>query len=192
MTSQVANVPTKRGRTAGVRLHRSAEPLVTRVRRPPALPPSLQRNHSGQEVRRMIGIVVPPNQGGESGSPSVALVAVLAVGAILLAVALRGWYCDQCRFNFFMMEGNPPCENPVDCERAVDPIAHVGNYRHWAATRSGWATVGASGSSPPPRSQQQDHGRNDRSRHHQDPLSQGERGGPEKGLGGRPGHDDRL
>jgi hypothetical protein len=59
----------------------------------------------------MIGIVVPPNQGGESGSPSV-LVAVLAVGAILLAVALRGWYCDQCRFNFFMMEGNPPCETP--------------------------------------------------------------------------------
>jgi hypothetical protein len=40
----------------------------------------------------MIGIVVPPNQGGENGSPSVALVAVLAVGAILLAVALRGWF----------------------------------------------------------------------------------------------------
>jgi hypothetical protein len=39
----------------------------------------------------MIGIVVPPSQGGES-SPWVALVAVLAVGAVLVAVALTGWF----------------------------------------------------------------------------------------------------
>jgi hypothetical protein len=38
----------------------------------------------------MFGIVIPPSQGGE-GSPWVALVAVLAVGAVLVAVAVRGW-----------------------------------------------------------------------------------------------------
>jgi hypothetical protein len=45
-------------------------------------------------------------------------------------------YCDQCRFNLFTMEGNPPCENPVACEHAIEPLTHVDNYRRWAAVRS--------------------------------------------------------
>ncbi len=24
-------------------------------------------------------------------------------------------YCPNCRFNFFTMEGNPPCEDPMTC-----------------------------------------------------------------------------
>ena len=44
-------------------------------------------------------------------------------------------YCDYCRFNFLTMEGNSPCEDPVQCEHSAEPMAHVENYRQWAAAR---------------------------------------------------------
>jgi len=40
-------------------------------------------------------------------------------------------YCDTCRFNFFTMEGNPPCEDPSSCQHACEPLAHVENVRTW-------------------------------------------------------------
>jgi hypothetical protein len=44
-------------------------------------------------------------------------------------------YCEQCRFNYFSLEGNPSCENPLTCEHASVLLAHVENYRRWAAAR---------------------------------------------------------
>ncbi|HTG46866.1 MAG TPA: hypothetical protein VK646_04350 [Actinomycetota bacterium] len=44
-------------------------------------------------------------------------------------------YCDRCRFNFYTGEGNPPCDDPYTCEEAPVPLAHVENYRRWAAAR---------------------------------------------------------
>ena len=38
-------------------------------------------------------------------------------------------FCPDCRFNFFTMEGNPPCEDPVTCEHALGPLEHVANLR---------------------------------------------------------------
>jgi len=40
-------------------------------------------------------------------------------------------FCDYCRFNFFTMEGNPPCEDPLSCPHATEPLAHVENTRRW-------------------------------------------------------------
>jgi hypothetical protein len=40
-------------------------------------------------------------------------------------------YCPDCRFNFFTMEGNPPCEDPMTCAAGAEPRAHVGNLRTW-------------------------------------------------------------
>ena len=45
-------------------------------------------------------------------------------------------FCDQCRFDFYTMEGNPSCEDPLACEHASDPLAHVENYRRWLATQA--------------------------------------------------------
>jgi hypothetical protein len=45
-------------------------------------------------------------------------------------------FCAYCRFNFFTMEGNPPCEDPMTCEHATEPLEHVENVRRWAAERS--------------------------------------------------------
>jgi hypothetical protein len=42
-------------------------------------------------------------------------------------------FCEQCRFNFLTMEGNPPCDDPMACEYAAGPLSHVENYRRWAA-----------------------------------------------------------
>jgi hypothetical protein len=39
--------------------------------------------------------------------------------------------CEQRRFNFFTMEGNPPCPDPLTCEHAAEPLAHVENYQRW-------------------------------------------------------------
>ena len=44
-------------------------------------------------------------------------------------------YCPDCRFNFFTMEGNPPCEDPMTCEHGAEQRAHVENLRRWAAAR---------------------------------------------------------
>ena len=44
-------------------------------------------------------------------------------------------YCEQCRFNYFSLEGNPPCDDPLTCKHAAVPLAHVENYRRWAAAR---------------------------------------------------------
>ena len=43
-------------------------------------------------------------------------------------------FCDSCRFNFFTMEGNPPCEDPLTCEHAAEPRSHVENLRTWEGT----------------------------------------------------------
>ena len=40
-------------------------------------------------------------------------------------------FCDYCRFNFFTMEGNPSCEDPLSCPHAAEPLAHVENTRRW-------------------------------------------------------------
>src|SRR5215216_662119 len=42
--------------------------------------------------------------------------------------------CD-CRFNFFPMEGNPSCEDPLHCEHPAEPLAHVENVRERQAGR---------------------------------------------------------
>jgi hypothetical protein len=40
-------------------------------------------------------------------------------------------FCAYCRFNFLTMEGNPPCPDPLRCDHAAEPLAHVANYREW-------------------------------------------------------------
>ena len=45
-------------------------------------------------------------------------------------------YCEQCRFNYFSLEGNPTCDDPLTCEHAPVPLSHVENYRRWADARS--------------------------------------------------------
>src|SRR6266508_5902271 len=45
-------------------------------------------------------------------------------------------YCEQCRFNYFSLDGNPTCDDPLTCEHASVPLSHVENYRRWAAARS--------------------------------------------------------
>jgi hypothetical protein len=44
-------------------------------------------------------------------------------------------YCPDCRFNFFTMEGNPPCEDPMTCAHGAEPRQHVGNLRTWLETQ---------------------------------------------------------
>ena len=46
-------------------------------------------------------------------------------------------YCDDCRFDFFTMEGNSPCADPLACEHAREPLAHVENYHRWLAAQAG-------------------------------------------------------
>ena len=43
--------------------------------------------------------------------------------------------CDQCRFNFFTMEGNPPCIDPMTCPNGAEALSHVENVRRWQAAR---------------------------------------------------------
>jgi hypothetical protein len=45
-------------------------------------------------------------------------------------------FCDQCRFDFYTMEGNPSCGDPLACEHAGAPLAHVENYRQWLARQA--------------------------------------------------------
>jgi hypothetical protein len=40
-------------------------------------------------------------------------------------------FCAYCWFNFYTMEGNPPCPDPLTCEHGAAPRAHVENYRRW-------------------------------------------------------------
>ena len=42
-------------------------------------------------------------------------------------------YCDQCLFNFFTIEGNPSCDDPMTCPHGEEPRSHVGNLRTWVA-----------------------------------------------------------
>jgi hypothetical protein len=44
-------------------------------------------------------------------------------------------FCGYCRFDFFTMEGNSPCPDPLLCEHATEPLEHVGSYRTWLAAR---------------------------------------------------------
>jgi hypothetical protein len=48
-------------------------------------------------------------------------------------------FCDQCRFDFHTMEGNPPCEDPAVCEHGAPARSHVENYRRWQSERTGAA-----------------------------------------------------
>jgi hypothetical protein len=51
-------------------------------------------------------------------------------------------YCEVCRFNFYTMEGNPPCRDPLTCEHALHPIANTENYRRWLATQASPSPAG--------------------------------------------------
>jgi hypothetical protein len=44
--------------------------------------------------------------------------------------------CDTCWFNFFTMEGNPRCEDPLSCEEGAEARSHVEAYRAWRAGRN--------------------------------------------------------
>jgi hypothetical protein len=45
-------------------------------------------------------------------------------------------FCAYCRFNFFTMEGNSPCEDPLHCDHAVEPLSHIENMRSYVARTS--------------------------------------------------------
>jgi hypothetical protein len=45
-------------------------------------------------------------------------------------------HCDYCRFNFYTLEGNSPCPDPMACEHATEPLQHVENYGHWVAIQA--------------------------------------------------------
>jgi hypothetical protein len=45
-------------------------------------------------------------------------------------------FCPDCRFNLATMEGNPPCDDPLTCEHAAEPLSHVENVRRWAETQA--------------------------------------------------------
>jgi hypothetical protein len=51
-------------------------------------------------------------------------------------------FCPYCRFNFFSMEGNSPCEDPLNCDHSKEPLEHVKNLKRWAESRQS--------SAPPP------------------------------------------
>jgi hypothetical protein len=40
-------------------------------------------------------------------------------------------HCAWCWFDFFTMEGNPPCEDPMTCEHGAEPRANVPNVLRW-------------------------------------------------------------
>lgn len=40
-------------------------------------------------------------------------------------------FCDDCRFDYFTMEGNPSCDDPALCEHGVDARANVENVHRW-------------------------------------------------------------
>lgn len=44
--------------------------------------------------------------------------------------------CGECRFNFFTMEGNPACEDPLECEHGREALLHIENVKRWQAMRS--------------------------------------------------------
>ncbi len=45
-------------------------------------------------------------------------------------------FCAYCRFNYFTMEGNPSCEDPMTCPHGVEPLSHIENLRAWIASQS--------------------------------------------------------
>jgi hypothetical protein len=48
-------------------------------------------------------------------------------------------FCDQCRFDFYTMDGNPMCEDPMACPEGAEARSHVENYRRWQEARTGSA-----------------------------------------------------
>ncbi len=42
-------------------------------------------------------------------------------------------FCAYCRFNYFTMEGNPSCEDPMTCPHGEEPRSHLENLRAWVA-----------------------------------------------------------
>ena len=44
-------------------------------------------------------------------------------------------FCGSCLFDFFTMEGNPPCPDPMACEHGEDARSHVENVREWTRMR---------------------------------------------------------
>jgi hypothetical protein len=45
-------------------------------------------------------------------------------------------FCDRCRFDFYTLEGNPPCYGPAACEDGAGARAHVPNYISWMDTNA--------------------------------------------------------
>jgi hypothetical protein len=59
-------------------------------------------------------------------------------------------FCETCRFNFFTMEGNPPCEEPLDCAHAAGTtLAFQANKREATGSSArGFLREGAVGGPP--------------------------------------------
>jgi hypothetical protein len=72
-----------------------------------------------------------PSDGG--GRP------ILLVGRLPVRSQELNVFCDQCRFDFHTMEGNPSCEDPMACEQGAPARSHVDNYRQWQTERTGAA-----------------------------------------------------
>ena len=62
--------------------------------------------------------------------------AILLLGRVPYLPEELNVFCETCRFNFFTMEGNPSCEDPLDCAHAAEALEHVENLRTWQATRA--------------------------------------------------------
>jgi hypothetical protein len=40
-------------------------------------------------------------------------------------------FCPQCLFDFYTMEGNPPCADPATCKHGAEARSHVENVHDW-------------------------------------------------------------
>ena len=43
-------------------------------------------------------------------------------------------FCEDCRFDYFTMEGNHRCEDPLICEQGAAALVNLDNYRQWRST----------------------------------------------------------
>lgn len=49
-------------------------------------------------------------------------------------------FCDYCRFDYYTMEGNPSCEDPMTCPHGEEPRSHLQNVRKWRELLAGART----------------------------------------------------
>ncbi len=59
----------------------------------------------------------------------------MPVGRVCLPAEGAGRLLRERRFNYYTLEGNPRCEDPLTCEHAAEPLEHVENYRRWLGLR---------------------------------------------------------